>query len=112
MATINLEASVTAGNVSEIDEISATVSGISEATTLTSDIAAAQAIGVGNASAEIDALDASWVAYQAAADTNQKTATGLVRIQFDTAQITTLGQLRNVVDQIIKVAEGQGVLTR
>ena len=59
-------------------------------------IAAAQAIGAGDASAEIDAIDAAVVANSPAA--------GNVVVTVDTAVVTTLTRLRRALDEVYEKA--------
>ena len=67
-------------------------------------IAAAQLIGTGDASAEIDAIDTE---AQALAPTN----TGDVSITYDDSVVTSLNHLRRAFDALLRAAAASGKLT-
>lgn len=71
--------------------------------TLTAAIAAAQLIGAGDASAEIDAID---VAAQALSATN----TGHVSVTYDTTAVTSLNQLKRAFERILLAAASAGMV--
>lgn len=72
------------------------------AATLAAAIAAAQLIGTGDASVEIDAVDAAYVAL--AVDNP-----GHVALTYDTSAVTSINQLRRAVAAILRQAESSGV---
>jgi hypothetical protein len=121
MATIALRASVTAGKVNGVSRISGSVSGLGEAATLdasiatvlalggatehavvTADVAAAQAIGAGDASAEIDAVDVSVQAYldAAAGDLNVNTELDALIAAVAAAQAIGAGDASAEIDTL------------
>lgn len=72
------------------------------AATLAAAIAAAQLVGTGDASAEIDAVDD---AYAALVVDNA----GHVSLTYDTTAVTTLNQLRRGVEAIMRQAQSSGL---
>lgn len=86
---------------------------------LTAAVAAAQLIGAGDASAEIDAVDAALVALKASTALG-KTATaaavtaaavGEVILTFEASQITTRNQLKAALAKIERDVLGSGLLS-
>lgn len=74
-------------------------------TQLTADIAAAQAIGAGDASAEIDAIDATFQTL------SNPVAAGEVVVAYDDVQITTKNQLRAALRQALEAIERTPLLS-
>lgn len=72
---------------------------------VTTDLAAAQAIGAGDAHAEIDTLDLSTQALQTALSTSG------VYVIVNTTDVTTISKLQAVFDKIIRNAKGSGAFT-
>lgn len=70
--------------------------------TLTAAIAAAQAVGTGNASAEVDAVDAAWVATLAALDLYQAAtaAPAAMQVIIDLSSFTKKSEVLHALDEI------------
>lgn len=78
--------------------------------TLTTDVAAAQVVGAGDAHVEIDAIDADVVALTAALAAHEAAAAGNVVVQVDTA--VTRNQLRVALDKAFDYfVKSAGIIT-
>ncbi len=76
-----------------------------DTTALDAAIAAAQLIGAGDASAEIDAIDVAAVALTATASVS-----GDVVLSWDDAQVTTMNQLKRAVEALLLLAQSSGMV--
>lgn len=97
--------SVSASPVAGIDAIQA-----GSLATLTTDVAAAQVIGAGDASAEIDAIDADVVALTAALAAVETGVTGNVVITVDNGSVSR-NQLRKALDEAYNYLDRSGFVT-
>lgn len=102
MAIKTYAASVRPVSTSFTEATDALAAGLAQ---LETDIAAAQAIGAADASAEIDAVDTT---FQTLVD---PTAAGAVVISVDTSTITTRTQLRLVFEQLLEHLKGTSEFT-